>query len=204
MPRSVASTPAPPPIRPNEIKLHWQLCPFNTYRASGRHLRVEFDITKPVELVVIRDLAHGYPRKLPSAEVKSYLDRKVCEDPPLRQMTIHFDKFPQWPVVVTRADGGVIRVRDVFEAMYDNLRTTVNRQDREAYIPKDKIKECSAAFIKRCRESTITVPEGERQGGMRRVDLLMGDSAFLGLTRPHKEDQDFWVAHFGALPSQSP
>lgn len=190
--------------RKDEIRLHWQLCPYDTYKA-GRPIRLEFDISKPVDLIVVRDCSRA-GQKLARGEMKRYLDRRVCEDVELREMTIQYEKLPQWKVVITRSDGDVLRVRDVFEALYENLRTTVNRQDRSLYMPRDKVlfKACTDAFIKRCHDSTTSVSESERHAGIRRVDFLMGENAFLGLTRPQKDDQDCWIAHFGPLPPASP
>lgn len=179
--------------------MHWQLCPYNTYSA-GRKLRIDFDVTKPVDLIDIRDLSRAaYPRRLSRGEVDNYLQRKVCEDPPLRQMTIHYEGFPQWTLVVNRDDGGELLVRDVFNAMYEDLRKIVNRMQRQAWIPVGRIQEYSDAFVQRCAEDPTNV--AERKAGMRRVDLLLGNSTFLGLTRPQKDDDDYWIAHFGARPS---
>ncbi|KAI0754779.1 hypothetical protein C8Q80DRAFT_1093334 [Daedaleopsis nitida] len=199
-PSSIAPSPAPPSVRPNEIKLHWQLCPRNMRKAHS--LQLDFDVTKPVDLIVIRDYSQGFPRKLSSRDVKGYLDRKVCEAPALRKMTIKYQNLPQWEVNVTRADGDVIRVRDVFQAIYDNLRLTVNRSERAQFIvPSSNIKRCSDAFIARYEASTLTTPRAEQRAGMRRVDLLMGENTFLGLTRPANDEDDFWYAHFGSTPS---
>ena len=113
-------------------------------------------------------------------------------------MEIHYQAIPQWTVIVKRDDGDVLRVRDVFEALYQDLRKVMNRQDREATM-KGKVMPVNDAFVQRCSASTRTVPAVERKAGVRRVDLLTGDSFFMGLTRPEKDDQDFWFAHFGAV-----
>lgn len=194
--RSPASTPAPT-VRTNEIRLHWQLCPSSTYK-TVRPLEVEFDLRKPVEDIVIRDFRLPYPFKVNQSDVDRYLDRNVCEYPPLRRMEIHYQAIPQWTVTVKRDDGDVLRVRDVFEALYQDLRKVMNRQDREATM-KGKVMPVNDAFVQRCSASTRTVPAVERKAGVRRVDLLTGDSFFMGLTRPEKDDQDFWFAHFGAV-----
>ncbi|RPD62589.1 hypothetical protein L226DRAFT_521232 [Lentinus tigrinus ALCF2SS1-7] len=197
VPRSAASTPAPT-VRTKEIRLHWQLCPPASYR-TARTLEVEFDLRKPVEDIVIRDFARLFPFKLSQSDVDQYLDRKVCEFPPLRKMDIHYSAFPQWKVTVKRDDGDVLRVRDVFKALYEDLQKRMTLQERSAAMPTQaKIDAVADAFIERCNASTRTVPWVEQKVGLRRVDLLTGDSFFMGLTRPEKDDQDFWVAHFGA------
>ncbi|TBU59029.1 hypothetical protein BD310DRAFT_925949 [Dichomitus squalens] len=204
VPRSAAPTPAPPQgpsVRVHQTRLHWQLCPFDTYR-SERTLRVEFDAAKPVELIAIRD-TRPYGGKLPQHKVDEYLLRKVCEaapgGAPLTEMSIRYPKFAGWSVTVRRADGGPLLVKDVFQALSDDLYQVTTRQDRKEYIPRGEMPRCEEAYKRRCAESLRSV--AEHRTGMRRVDLLQGDSFFVGLTRPTKEDQDFWIANFGPAPS---
>ncbi|TFK90524.1 hypothetical protein K466DRAFT_574198 [Polyporus arcularius HHB13444] len=200
VPRSAASTPAPT-LRTNEIRLHWQLCPSSTHRAV-RPLEVEFDLRKPIEEIVIRDHRRQFHSKLPQSDVDRYLGREVCDHPPLRKMEIHYQAFPGWKVIVKRKDGGVLQVRDVFEAIFEDLQKLPSRQERAMYMKDPKA--TSDAFIRRCEESTRTVCLAEQKAGLRRVDLLAGESLFKGLTRPEKDGQDFWIAHFGARNPNSP
>ncbi|KAI1785529.1 hypothetical protein LXA43DRAFT_125134 [Ganoderma leucocontextum] len=200
--RSAAPTPTPqgPAIRVHQARLHWQLCPYDTYR-SERALRVEFDLSKPVELLVIRDVRpHG--GKLSRQKIDEYLHRKVCESAPLTEMNIRYPKFAGLAVTVRRPDGGPILVKDVFQALYDDLNEVTTRQERKEYIPIEFMPKCEAAYKKRCQASLRSV--AEHHAGMRRVDMLGGESYFLGLTRPTKEDQDFWIANFGPAPSHAP
>lgn len=199
--RSAAPTPAPqgPAIRIHQTRLHWQLCPYDTYK-SERTLRVEFDLSKPLELLVIRDV-RPFGGKLSRHRVDEYLHRKVCESPPLTEMNIRYPKWVGLSVTVRRADGGPILVKDVFQALYDDLNKETTRQERKEYIPKSFMPKCDTAYKARCDASFRSVAEHER--GMLRVDMLGGESHFLGLTRPTKEDQDFWVANFGPAPSHT-
>ncbi|KAI0715660.1 hypothetical protein C8T65DRAFT_738519 [Cerioporus squamosus] len=197
--RSAASTPAPT-LRTSEIKLHWQLCPSSTHM-TARPMEVEFDLRMPIEDIVIRDYGRRFHSRLGQSDVDRYLDRRVCDHPPLRKMVIHYQPFPGWEVTVKRKDGGVLQVRDVFEAIFEDLQKVVSRQERAKYMKDPKA--VSDAFIQRCEESTRTVFLAEQKAGLRRVDLLMGASLFMGLTRP-ENDQDFWIAHFGPRRPSSP
>ena len=123
----------------------------------------------------------------------------MCEAPPLTEMNIRYPKFTGWSLTVRRPDGGPLLVRDVFQALSDDLYQVTTRQDRKEYIPRGEMPRCEAAYKKRCEESVKSV--AEHRMGMRRVDLLQGDSHFIGLTRPTKDDQDFWIANFGPAPS---
>ncbi|KAM5539395.1 hypothetical protein V8D89_006847 [Ganoderma adspersum] len=199
--RSAAPTPAPqgPGLRVHQARLHWQLCPYDTYKTE-RSLRVDFDLSKPLELLVIRDVrSFG---KLSRQKTDDYLHRKVCESPPLTEMNIRYSKWAGLSVTVKRADGGPILVKDVFEALYNDLNLATTRQERKEYIPKPFMPKCEAAYKSRCEASLRSV--AEYRDGMRRVDMLGGESHFLGLTRPTKEDQDFWVANFGPAPPHTP
>lgn len=182
--------------RVNEVMLHWQLCPYDTHKID-RQLRVEFDVTKPIELIVIRDLKPHFPAKLSKSRVHDYLQRSVCEGPPLRQMTIRYQKFPKWSVNVARSDGGPIVVGDVFRAIFEDLQKVATRKDRQDYIPLDMVDRCNQLFDRRCEGCTRNIATIERKQGLRRVDLLMGNTMFIGLTRPDQADQDFWIANFG-------
>ncbi len=200
--RSAASTPAPqgPAVRVHQTRLHWQLCPYDTYK-SERTLRVEFDLSKPIELLVIRDV-RAFGGKLSRQKIDEYLHRKVCESSPLTEMNIRYPKWTGLSVTVRRADGGPILVKDVFQALHDDLNQATTRQERKEYIPKAFMPKCDAAYKARCEASLRSVAEA--RGGMRRVDMLGGESHFLGLTRPTKEDQDFWIANFGPVPLHTP
>lgn len=101
-PSSIAPSPssASSLVCPNEIK---QICPRNMRQVHS--LKLDFDVTKPVEFIVIRDHSHGFSRKLSSRKVKDYLVRKVREALALRKMAIKYNNLPQWEVTVTRTDG---------------------------------------------------------------------------------------------------
>ncbi len=182
---------------PPEVKFHWSLCPMLSRPALSRE--VEFDLRKPVGDIVIYDFKRPFPHKLRQAEANDVLGRAVCSHLP-PELVIRYRAFPNWEVTVKRKDGGPLQVRDVFEAIYESLQVHPSRKERAAYMKDPKA--MGDAFIQRCEENPPAVCLAEKKAGLRRVDLLMGESLFKGLMEPY--NQDFWVAHFGPRRSITP
>ncbi|TFK89426.1 hypothetical protein K466DRAFT_27833 [Polyporus arcularius HHB13444] len=187
------------PLPPGEMLAHWSVRTVLTSRGISPR-EVEFDLRKPVGNIVAYDFTRPFPHTYRQSEVDDILDAVVCNHlPPLREMVIRYQSFPQWKFTVRRKDGGVLQVRDVFEAIYNDLQTVLSPDDRAAYM--DDPKAIFDAFIRQCEDDPPAVCAAEQKAGLRRVDLLMEECLFKGLTRADNNDvEDLWIAHFGPRP----
>ncbi|KAI0647889.1 hypothetical protein C8Q79DRAFT_537836 [Trametes meyenii] len=184
------------------LALHWQLLP-PVSLASPTNMQplkvVEFDVTKPVRSIKIRDFTERPYRVLRGREVDACLKKQACAGVSLPSMTIRYEPIPGLEINVTASDGANVSCKDVFEAIYtffDKVMTADNRSD---YMRSDRMNQCRDAFKKRCRASLRAVPDAEERAGMRFVDLLEGKTLFLGLKRPHNDrhPDKYWVVDFG-------
>ena len=162
----------------DKINLHWQLCPSTVL--AGK--RLCFDVTKSIEKISIYDFTGANPIYPLSFIKVEELMRKAASNSPLRDMVLLYAWCPQWRVHIARPDGDVLRVRDVFQALYNDVRKTVDEDDLVALRSEqsrsgryhDLLSQDHNANFKSIRL------------GMRRVDLMAGDTWFLGLTRPDR------------------
>ncbi|OSC97495.1 hypothetical protein PYCCODRAFT_1130427 [Trametes coccinea BRFM310] len=158
------STAPPPRISCSASPLHWLLSPpiRSPRTLPGGKLvtkQVIFDATKPTSLITLRDLTDRSVIKGRAAE--DYLSRLACAVNPLKEMTLVCLNIPGFEIPVKGKDGDAIRCLDVFKAIYDTFDKIMSPADRER-----------------------NVAEAEKRMGMRFVDLLEGNSYFLGLTIP--------------------
>ncbi|RPD68428.1 hypothetical protein L226DRAFT_343248 [Lentinus tigrinus ALCF2SS1-7] len=109
--------------------------------------------------------------------------------PPLHSMVIQYHAFPKWRIHVSRIDKDVVRVQDVFEALYEDLQRTLGEDDMEASTE-------SPVRGKRSDRRQRFKHGVKIRAGMRRADLLAGNTWFLGLKRPEGES-GYWIAEFG-------
>ena len=163
--------------------LHWQLLPFDL-RRSKRLLR--FDMAFPVDDIVFQD--RGCRSRLSDAE----LDKPAANDT-MTKMLITFEQGPfSWEVDVKNAHG--IRCRDVFEAIYKTFNEQLTREEQRLVRNRRAVED---AFRLRCKLAP-GLPEVERSYGWKRVDVLLHQTVFLGLTQP-KSCGD-WVLNLGTFP----
>ncbi|KAI0667691.1 hypothetical protein C8Q78DRAFT_981382 [Trametes maxima] len=184
------------------LALHWQLLPPVNLASpmNGQPLKVvEFDVTRPVRSIKIRDYAERPYRVLRGREVDACLQKQACAGVPLPSMTIRYEPIPGLEISVTASDGANVSCKDVFEAIYTFFDKVMTGDDRSDYMKADRMNQCLDAFKKRCRASLRAVPDAEKKAGMRFVDLLEGKTLFLGLKRPHNDrhPSPYWVVDFG-------
>ncbi|KAF8125758.1 hypothetical protein EV363DRAFT_1175500 [Boletus edulis] len=171
------------PMKQPAYDLHWQLLPYDPQRS--RRL-VRFDMAFPVDHIVFQDREHR--TKLSDVE----LDKPAANDT-MTKMLITFEHGPfTWEVDVKNAHR--IRCRDVFEAIYKAFNEQLTLEEQRLVGDRRTVE---AAFRLRCKLAP-GLPEVERSLGWKRVDVLLHQTIFRGLTQP-KSGGD-WVLHLGSLP----
>ncbi|KAI0372322.1 hypothetical protein BV20DRAFT_940489 [Pilatotrama ljubarskyi] len=203
-----ASSASRRPSNSSPLALHWQLLPPNgpSLDPSGRgpQKRLFFDVTKSTKSIVIRDYSERPPKVSRYDAIQAYLEKEAC-NVHLRKMTIRYERIPGLEINVTGKGGNPIRCKDVFEAIYEYFDRVMTPEERSMYITLSNLKSCEAAFLRRCQTSERAVPLAEQRKGMRFVDLLEGNTLFLGLRRPPDDGgrlDKYWVIDFGPCSSQ--
>jgi hypothetical protein len=172
------------------LNLHWKLLPYHPNR-SKRFLH--FDIAFPTHDIEFRqNSSYGVQRtSLSDADLdKSAADEKLVK------MTINFQRGPfEWDIDVKRDKG--IRVRDVFEAIYAAFDVPLTPHEK-GLIPHHRRAVYEEAFRLRCK-LVPGLPIVEQRQGWKRVDMLLHETLFRGLTQP-KSGGDWVLNLSGSVP----
>jgi len=102
-----------------------------------------------------------------------------------------------WNIYVNRRGG--IRILDVFEKIYESFSIVLNDDEKKKLDPR-KMKYYDRAFRRRCAITPGLTLLEERKG-MRRVDLLEGQTVFMGLEL--SASRDCWLLRLGTSPTFS-
>ncbi|KAG1727991.1 hypothetical protein EDB19DRAFT_1913958 [Suillus lakei] len=114
----------------------------------------------------------------------------------LVKMTINFQRGPfEWDIDVKRDKG--IRVRDVFEAIYAAFDVPLTPHEK-GLIPHHRRAVYEEAFRLRCKLAA-GLPIVEQRQGWKRVDMLLHETLFRGLTQP-KSGGDWVLNLSGSVP----
>ncbi|KAG2106662.1 uncharacterized protein F5147DRAFT_614412, partial [Suillus discolor] len=154
--------------------LNWQLL---SYHPARPNLSLHFDIAFPThDIEYIQDSSCGIQRT-PLSDAD--LDMPAADEE-LINMTINFQRNPsQWDIYVKRDEG--IRVRDVFEAIYSAFDIPLKLYEK-SLIPLHLRAGCEEAFRLRCNLAPV-LPVMQRRQGWKRVDTLLYETIFCGLTQ---------------------
>ncbi|KAI0357587.1 hypothetical protein OH77DRAFT_1399168 [Trametes cingulata] len=202
-----ASSASRRPSDSTPVALHWQLLPPPHVpgwdpSVARPQKRLYFDVTKSPRSIVIRDYSELPPKVSRYDAIQGYLEKEACSVP-LHKMTIRYEEIPGLEIRVSGKGGNPIRCKDVFEAIYEYFDRVMTPDQRSMYMAQANLKRCEEAFRRRCQASERAVPLAEQRKGMRFVDLLEGNTMFLGLMRPTDDTSrldKYWVIKFG--PSQ--
>lgn len=178
------------PMKGPALKLHWQLLPYDPARSKRfLHFDVAFH-TRDIEFR--QNSAYGVQRtRLSDADLD-----KPAADEKLVKMSINFERGPfEWDIDVKR-DGG-IRVRDVFEAIYAAFNVPLTPYEKNL-IPHHCRAAYEEAFKLRCKLAP-GLPIVEQRKGWKRVDALLHETLFRGLTQP-KSGGDWVLNLSGSAP----
>jgi len=173
------------------LNLHWELLPYHPNR-SQRFLH--FDVAFPIHDIEFKqNSSYGVQRTRLS---DTDLD-KPATDEKLVKMTINFQRGPfEWDIDVKRDEG--IRVRDVFEAIYSAFNVPLTPYEKNL-IPHHRRAAYDQAFRLRCKLAP-GLPIVEQRQGWKRVDTLMHETLFRGLTQP-KSGGDWVLNLSGSIPT---
>jgi hypothetical protein len=176
------------PMKGPALKLHWQLLPYDPVRPK-RFLH--FDIAFHIRNIEFRQ-SYGVQRtRLSDADLD-----KPAADEKLVKMTINFQRGPfEWDIDVKRDEG--IRVRDVFEAIYAAFNEPLTTYEKNL-IPHHRRAAYEEAFKLRCKLAP-GLPIVEQRQGWKRVDALLHETLFRGLTQP-KSGGDWVLNLSGSAP----
>jgi hypothetical protein len=96
--------------------------------------------------------------------------------------------------MVTAAQNGTfVTVGDVLDAIYRSLRANVSAAEYHTLPSRKAMDRVSSAYELRCqRIRDHRASSEERRRGLRRVDLLMGLTKFMGLSRT-SSGEDVWL-----------
>ncbi|KAF7327121.1 hypothetical protein MKEN_00288400 [Mycena kentingensis (nom. inval.)] len=117
--------------------------------------------------------------------------------PPTQSMTIVSSHLP-WGITVTASAqgyGAFITVADVLAVLHTSLRTRVSKDEYERLGSHRLMRRVSDAYTERyMRLRGHRGYAEEKTGGLRRVDFLMGQTRFRGLS-PSTSQPDVWRFH---------
>lgn len=103
--------------------------------------------------------------------------------PPMRSILIICPQLKQWdPIEVTaaRSNGEYVTVVDVLTAIYDHLRSAVSHSEYATCTERQAV---DAAWLARwIRIQDAELRAAEKMKGVKRVDFLLGQNRFLGLS----------------------
>lgn len=145
------------------------------------------------------DPAVNYDLKCPPSTISTHhpsLSTHTLSDPatspPRSKITIVSPHLP-WLFVIQSGHTDFVSVSDVLSALYHNLRINVTSKEFISLLtPRDQ-QYVTAAYDDRCKElRDLRMREDEKQQGIKRVDFLMGQTRFMGLT---SSGSGVWILH---------
>jgi hypothetical protein len=115
---------------------------------------------------------------------------KSAFHPALNTLRIVHPSMPFWPVDLNLPKGTSISFGDVLVGLHKGMHERITHSDWEL-LDKEEVLAVSTAFTSRCRAEAVRsgVPPGQlhdrevetRNGGVKRVDFLLGKTVFKGL-----------------------
>lgn len=98
-----------------------------------------------------------------------------------------------WIIKVSASREGFVAVGDVLETIYSALRVNVTSKEFHSLPSEKDERRVTAAYEQRYRRVRSSKEyDAEKRGGVKRIDFLMGHTAFTGLT-PTTRGPDVWA-----------
>jgi len=167
------------------------LDPILLYHTHISNAPIEFDVSLPPAQILV---SQGSSRSSYSSLTPRHLSPPAVY-PPLSFMRIKCPLLP-WPIDVhpdARSGSTVVTVGNVLEAIYSALRHRVSEAEWRAASPETQ-QRVRHAYLRRCkRQQSHTKRAYEESQGLRRIDWLVMNTAFQGLTPGKSPDR--WVMH---------
>lgn len=115
--------------------------------------------------------------------------------PPLTTMTL-FSPYLRWSIVITASTGrrgGFVTVGDVLDGVYRSLRNNITSAEFYSLPGEKERRRVTKAYEQRYRRiHGEREYDDEKRRGVRRVDFLMGNTRFIGLS-PAPHSRDAWI-----------
>ena len=110
--------------------------------------------------------------------------------PPLPALSITSVHLP-WTIDVHASNGSFVTLEDLFDSIYHSLRTNITADEYDLLPFQDDKKRATRAYKQRYgRIRSISAQDEEKQGGMKRIDFLMGCTRFRSLSNTgHRSDE---------------
>lgn len=108
-------------------------------------------------------------------------------DPPVSSMRLVCKDMP-WMITIKKKDGAFVTIGDVFDAIYTQLQESIIHSEWRLMGPSTQ-KKVTARFQARM-EQMKSQGKGDETRGIRRVDYLLGKTAFIGLKQDPKAIND--------------
>ncbi|KAG8807148.1 hypothetical protein FRC17_004620 [Serendipita sp. 399] len=99
-------------------------------------------------------------------------------EPPVSSMRLICKDMP-WMITIRKKDNSIVTIGDVFEAIYTQMQESIIHSEWRLMGPAIQ-KQVSARFQQRL-EQLASVGQVDESRGIRRVDFLLGKTAFVGL-----------------------
>jgi len=162
------------PTAPRTVRLH-------TFLQFSQSPTLNWDVSLPPSTISTRH-----------RELSRHTLAEPATSPPLSRITLRSPHMP-WNITVSATRDGCVTVGDVLDTIYRTLRANVSsREFHELPSAKDS-RRVTAAYEQRYRRHNRSKGyESEKQGGLRRVDFLMGHNIFTGFS-PTTRGPDVWA-----------
>lgn len=118
--------------------------------------------------------------------------------PPLYSMEVQITHLPFWrpiQLAATSPQAGVT-LAELLDAVHAFLQLSVTGKEYASF-PPDVRNSISLAFARRCERAGAGA-EAEKKKGLKRVDCLLGNFRWIGLTRAGKGSQS-WQLHLAPI-----
>ncbi|EAU89741.1 hypothetical protein CC1G_07466 [Coprinopsis cinerea okayama7 len=115
--------------------------------------------------------------------------------PPLKSLTLKSEILPWHIRILPSHRRSYVTVGDVLDQLYSTLRSNLTQMDYDALHSSEKAAAIRAYEQRYRRFRSRSEYSREKAGGMKRVDLLMGHTRFMGLSRT--KAYDVWILNTG-------
>ncbi|KDR65696.1 hypothetical protein GALMADRAFT_27435, partial [Galerina marginata CBS 339.88] len=101
--------------------------------------------------------------------------------PPLGFMAVTIENLP-WTVKIYATYKTYIVLGDVFQAVYQSLRTNITRSELDSVSQAEQSRVSRAYMHRYRRQRSRRAYDAEKYGGIKHIDFLLGHSSFLGIS----------------------
>ncbi|KAF8810780.1 hypothetical protein BYT27DRAFT_7221842 [Phlegmacium glaucopus] len=123
--------------------------------------------------------------------LSSRLLSEQATTPPLPLLYITSIHLP-WIIKVRASNGIYVTLGDVFDSTYRSLRKNISASEFNSLPHQEDQKRATRAYKERYRRLRSTSSrDEEKQGGMKRIDFLMGHTNFHGISKAGRRPDEW-------------